>query len=332
MRLRRVILFFLILTLLIGATTSLWLVQSLRPPEGEGVTVEVIIPKGASLSSVAKTLVGAGVIRNATTFGLYARWQKAGPRIKAGEYLFALPVSASQVLQQLLAGEVRRYRLTIPEGLTLVEIATRLDEAQLADGNSFLRLARSPDSVTRLALEGPTLEGFLFPETYLLEKKQGEEAILKTMVDEFKRRCTPELLQEAAGFGLDRLQLVTLASIVQKEAGNREEMPQIAAVFHNRLRRGMPLQADPTVIYGIENFNGNLTRRDLETWTPYNTYRIPGLPPGPIANPGDEALWAVAKPARSDALYFVARGDGTHAFSRTLKEHNAAVRRYQLKR
>jgi UPF0755 protein len=152
------------------------------------------------------------------------------------------------------------------------------------------------------------------------------------MVRQFESRLAPELLEGAAKIGLDRHRLVTLASIIQKEAGTTSEMPVIAAVFHNRLRRKMPLQADPTVIYGIANFNGNITRKDLRTPTPYNTYRIAGLPPGPIASPGADALRAAAFPAKADYLYFVARGDGTHAFSKDLREHNRAVRHYQLKR
>ncbi|MEZ4483867.1 MAG: endolytic transglycosylase MltG [Syntrophotaleaceae bacterium] len=183
-----------------------------------------------------------------------------------------------------------------------------------------------------MGIKAASLEGYLFHRAYTFDSRTDSRQLIKAMADQCLSEMTPALLAKAKEQGLNRHQLLTLASIIQKEAGDNSEMPLISAVFHNRLRRGIALQADPTVIYGIENFDGNLTRRHLQEITPYNTYRVPGLPPGPIASPGRAALQAAANPAAVNYLYFVARGDGSHQFSNTLREHNAAVRRYQLKR
>ena len=305
-----------------------FLAQPVAPPQRQVVE----IPAGASFARVAEELAATGVVVDARLFKLLARWREATQRIKAGEYAFAGAATPEQILNRLLAGDVLLHPFTVPEGWTLREIAARLEAEGRGSAETFLRLARAPESRERLKIDGPSLEGYLFPETYQLTRGMDEKALIEAMVKEFRRRLTPEILAGAKERGLGLKELVILASIVQKEAGNREEMPLIASVFHNRLTVGMPLQADPTVIYGIENFDGNLTRRHLQTTTPYNTYRIPGLPIGPIANPGEEALRAVAFPAQSDYYYFVAKGDGTHIFAKTLAEHNANVRRYQLKR
>lgn len=302
--------------------------RPVAPPERQVVE----IPPGASFARVAEDLAAADVIADARLFRLLARRHKADQRIKAGEYAFEKAATPEEILNRLLAGEVVRYPFTVPEGWTIRDIAARLEGEGRGSAETFLRLAQSTENRERLKIDGPSLEGYLFPETYQLTRDMDEQALIEAMVKEFHRRLTPEILAGAKERGLDRNELVILASIVQKEAGNREEMPLIASVFHNRLAIRMPLQADPTVIYGIEDFDGNLTRRHLQTTTPYNTYRIPGLPLGPIANPGEEALRAVAFPAQSDYYYFVAKGDGTHVFSKTLAEHNANVRRYQLKR
>jgi UPF0755 protein len=203
--------------------------------------------------------------------------------------------------------------------------------AGIGTTEQFVKAATDLGRLGRLGVPGKSLEGYLFPETYTVTTTTTPVEVVRAMVAQFERQLTPELLAAAKARGLDRHALVTLASIVQKEAGTVEEMPLIAAVFLNRLRMGMRLQADPTVIYGIVDFDGNLTRRHLLTPTPYNTYTRAGLPPGPIASPGLAALKAAAEPAQSNALYFVARGDGRHEFNTTLEAHNRAVRRYQLR-
>lgn len=317
------------LALLLAAGFGLrqWLFERwpVTPP---GVQRVAIVP-GTALPRIAAQLEQAGVVGDADRFARLARRREAAQRIKAGEYEFSVAATPGEVLDRLVAGDVIKIRITIPEGLTLREIAARVAGAGIGSAGEFLRLAGDPERLARLGVAGKTLEGYLFPETYVVTTTTTPQEVLRAMLAQFERQLTPELLAAARERGLDRHALVTLASIVQKEAGSNEEMPLIAAVFHNRLRKGMRLQADPTVIYGVENFDGNLTRRHLETPTPYNTYTRGGLPPGPIASPGLAALRATAHPADIPALYFVARGDGSHEFNVTLEAHNRAVNRYQ---
>lgn len=319
----------LLLPLLIGGGRyALFLRQKVAPPE----PVTVSVPRGASFAAVAQKLRDSEVISSATCFKILGRLRGDARGIHAGDYYFAEENTPGRILDRLLAGDVLRLQLTIPEGLHLKEIAQRLQQSEFKDVEAFLPLTRDADWIRSLGIEAETLEGYLFPETYTINSQTSSRRLIRAMVAQLQKQLTEDLLAKAKEQGLDRHQFLTLASIVQKEAGSDEEMPIIAAVFHNRLRLGMPLQADPTVIYGIEDFAGNITRRHLREHTPYNTYRIPGLPPGPIANPGRSALQATANPAPVDYLYFVSRGDGSHQFSKTLAEHNAAVRRYILNR
>ncbi|MGE4579203.1 MAG: endolytic transglycosylase MltG [Desulfuromonadales bacterium] len=303
----------------------------LRPVAPVAPQVIAVRP-GSSFAQVALMLEEGGVVDSALRLRLLARWRGEAGRVKAGEYRFAKAASPGEVLKRLVAGDVIQYRFTVPEGLTLEEIARKLAAEGRGDGGHFLQLARDADFIHSVGVEAKTLEGYLYPETYTLVATTGEKPLLQAMVRQMQARLTEELLAGARARGLSVHELLTLASIIQKEAGNEAEMPIIAGVFHNRLQRGMRLQSDPTVIYGVQDFDGNLTRRHLEEWTPYNTYRIAGLPPGPIASPGEPALRAAAFPAEVNYLYFVGKGDGTHVFSNTLREHNDAVRRYQLKR
>lgn len=322
----------LIIFLALAAGTGLrfawFLRQTVEPPAPR----LIVVPPGASFARVAERLEAEGVIAGAFEFKVLSRLRGNAHSIKAGEYDFQGPAAPGKVLDRLIAGDVRRIRFTVPEGLNLAEIAAKLEAEGHGDKTAFLTLARDAVFISSLGLDVPSLEGYLFPETYTLESGTSEDQLIKAMVDQFRARLDPALKEAAAGRGLDLHQLVTLASIIQKEAGNDEEMPVISGVFHNRLRLRMPLQADPTVIYGIADFDGNLTRNHLNTPSPYNTYRMRGLPSGPIASPGEEALRAAALPAAVDYLYFVSRGDGTHVFSETLKEHNSMVRRFQLRR
>ena len=316
--------------LVFAAQLTFFLLRPLTPPAGQQL---VTIPAGATLPITAATLERAGIITSAANFRLLARYTGEVSKIKAGIYDFPAAATPREVLHRLATGDVVKRRVTIIEGMNLREIAAHFAAAGFGSADDFLTLSRDRAFIRSLGLpESASLEGFLFPETYLFAAGVSQRKIIETMTAEFRRHVTPELSKSATAVGLDVLKLTTLASIIQKEAGNVGEMPLIASVFHNRLRRRMPLQADPTVIYGIPNFNGNLTKRDLLNHTPYNTYRIPGLPPGPIASPGAEALRAAAMPAATTYLYFVAKGDGTHAFSSNLRDHNVAVRRYQLRR
>jgi len=318
--------------LLAVAGTAPWfyfLWQPVMPPAPQQLTVGA----GASLHAVAKRLEADGVIASARWFRLLARLRGDESRIRTGIYDFSESATPGAVLDRLVAGDVRRLQVTIPEGFDLRQIAARLEATGVAPADEILRLARDPQVCARLQVEAPSLEGYLFPETYTIEAGLAPERVLATLVEQLRRQLTPELLDAARSHHLDTNAFLTLASIVQKEAGNNDEMPLIAAVFLNRLRLGIPLQADPTVIYGLgDAFTGNLTKKHLREPNPYNTYTRRGLPPGPIASPGRAALEAVAHPAEVTYLYFVARGDGTHEFSRTLKEHNLAVQRFQLHR
>ena len=329
---RRLTLFIVALLILIGATAAvagLFVFRSVIPPE----VVIMQIEGGTGLNSIANRLEKNGIITNARMFSLLARLRGDTGNIQAGDYDFSLPATPGVVLDRLIMGDVRRIQFTIPEGFTMRQIGERLAAREIAPIEDFLALVRDEQFLASHDIQATSLEGYLYPETYTVIAKLPLDRLIETMLEQLNRQLTPELLAAAAELNLSLHQLLTLASIVQKEAGNDDEMPLIAAVFLNRLKKGIPLQADPTVIYGLgDEFKGNITKAHLRRPTPYNTYTIRKLPPGPIANPGRVALHATAYPADVDFIYFVARGDGTHAFSLTLKEHNQAVRRFQLKR
>jgi len=289
------------------------------------------VSSGQSLAAVAQTLHRDGLIADPLAFRVLARWHGQGRKIQAGSYRFAAGrYQPGAVLKILVEGRVELVQCTLPEGMTALEVVRRCSAAGIGQVERYRVLFSDRDFLNALGVDA--LEGYLFPETYRFAPGVSESSVLTTMVTEMRRHLDNSLLTAAAEQGLNELQLLTLASIIQKEAGNVDEMSLISAVFHNRLKRGMLLQADPTVIYGLGNFDGNLTRTHLRTPTPYNTYVHRGLPPGPIANPGLDALRAAAYPADESYLYFVATGNGAHYFSKTLKEHNQAVRRYQLRR
>ncbi|MEA3466564.1 MAG: endolytic transglycosylase MltG [Thermodesulfobacteriota bacterium] len=293
---------------------------------------QVIIVSGQPLVAVAHTLHQQQLISDPFFFRILAQARRLERQIQAGTYRFDGSYTPNQVLQILVAGRVELISCTFPEGVTALEIAKRCSASGLGTMQRYQQLMGDGEFRRQLHIGAASLEGYLFPETYHFAPGVNEETVLKTMVQQTRQHLSAELLRSAKKLELDELQLLTLASIIQKEAGNEEEMPLISAVFHNRLKRGMRLQADPTVIYGLDAFDGNLTRKHLRSNTPYNTYVNAGLPRGPIANPGLAALQAAVSPAPESYLYFVASGDGGHHFSRTLKEHNRAVRRYQLRR
>lgn len=315
-------------TFVFGLPLGLFLLHPVLPDTPRIITIQ----PGESFSGVAAKLEREGIISSAFNFKILAVLRGAARHIQSGDFNFAAASRPGRVLDRLIQGDTLRLRVTLPEGLTVAQIAQRLCDAGYADHEEFLRLATDPHFAQKLGVEAATLEGYLFPETYRFGASLPSRHLLRFMVDQFHKHVPQSLIDEAAKLGFDLHQLVTLASIIQKETAQISEMPVISAVFHNRLKKNMPLQADPTVIYGIEDFNGNLTRRDLRTHTPYNTYTQRGLPAGPIANPGARALRAAANPDRVSYLYFVAQGNGTHFFSRTLREHNEAVRLYQLRR
>jgi UPF0755 protein len=232
------------------------------------------------------------------------------------------------VFARLEAGRVDLVKVVLPEGLTAREMARVLEQAGVTPAADFVALAYNPKSPGRWGVIGPSLEGYLFPDTYRFARGLAPETVVETMIKRFRAVTDPFVAEaEQNSFGLRAW--VTLASIVEKETGDDTEKPLVAAVFRNRLARPMRLESDPTVIYGLEGFDGNLRRADLRRDTPYNTYTRAGLPPGPIANPGSASLLAVLRPAQVPYLYFVSRNDGTHVFSKTYEEHRRAVNRYQ---
>lgn len=296
------------------------------PTPGTG-TVDVFIPKGTGVRQIKNILARNGLIRDDFRFLVLARLTGRSKQLRAGEFVIGRGLLPAEVLDILVRGEVIQHRLTIPEGLTAHQIAALFAKDQWVNEKEFLSLCSEPEFIHALGIGQDRLEGYLFPDTYVLVRGESNaRTIITTMVNRFLEVWQTVSVDD---FSLDRHQVITLASIIEKETGVQDERPLIARVFLNRLERSMRLQSDPTVIYGLEDFNGNLTRKDLNKETPYNTYIIKGLPPGPICSPGQAAIEAVFHPALSNALYFVAKKDGTHYFSNTLKEHNKAVRKFQ---
>ena len=330
--LSRVLLASLVFVGCVVAGGAWWLHRALAPVEpdsAEETLVPFEIEPGDSLVRVASALEAGRLVRNARAARWYARFEDLATRLKVGEYRLSRGQSTPEILTILTEGRVETHAVVIPEGLRATEIADRLARAGLADTQAFLEVVRDPGTAERLGVEGPGLEGYLFPDTYRFARGLPAVRIVESMVQRFLE-VYRELEPEARREEIPMRDLVTLASIVEKETGAHEERPLIAAVFLNRLARGMRLETDPTVIYGIEDFDGNLKRVHLEdSDNPYNTYRSRGLPPGPIANPGRAALEAVLRPADVPYLYFVSRNDGTHVFSKTYAEHARHVDRFQ---
>lgn len=310
------------------------------PGPQSGDEVRVVIPQGQGFQGVYQALVDSGVIAEDARFGLLASWRGISKKLKAGEYAFQRPVPPSRVLDSLVAGSSLHHPLTFQEGLTMRQVVRQLSRRGWGGQQELLALCSDPDFIESLGLDVPTLEGYLFPDTYYFSRDQGGRAILRMMVSRFFEVArelglvvrSGQAGDVAASHSLSLHEIVTLASIVEKEAGVAVERPMVARVFLNRLERNMRLQADPTVIYGLSDFDGNLTRQDLRTPSAYNTYLLKGLPFGPIANPGRHSLQAVLEPAEGNWTYFVSRGDGTHHFSTNLTEHNRAVYEFQKKR
>ncbi len=291
--------------------------------------VEVKVDRGESFSSVVNKLKDRGVIPNERFFTLWARLLALDKKIHWGVYRFDLPIAPREVLDRMVLGRGLFHRITIPEGLALNEIADLLVREGATGEEKFLQEARSTEILSLLGLEDNGIEGYLFPDTYYFPVSATARDILTAMVEQFQEIFTPMMERQAKKLGLSRHEVVTLASLVEKEAGVEAERPLVSAVFHNRLKRNIPLQSDPTVIYGLEGFTGKLRRKDLQNPSPYNTYLIRGLPPGPICNPGLSSLRAALFPAPVSYLYFVSKNDGTHFFSETIREHNRAVNIYQ---
>jgi UPF0755 protein len=334
---RLTLLVFLALALAAGGAYYFWEHQldtfaetAFGPAEARDVT----IPQGSGPHAVATLLARAGVVSDAGLFYRFLRRGELAPRLRAGEYEFQGQATPAQVAEKLLSGQQKTYRVTIPEGLRLDEVLPLLAHSELhLDEAKLLALAGDPAWVRRQGIPADRLEGFLFPDTYAFTRPYSAESVLSRLVARGLEEAKKAAAQRTANTNLNLLQFVTLASIIEKETGAPEERSHIACVYTNRLRRGMRLQADPTVLYAMMLLRGhfvkNITARDLVTPHPYNTYTEEGLPPGPIANPGAAALKATAAPLVCNDLYFVSRNDGTSVFCPNLICHNAAVKTWQ---
>ena len=329
-----------LLAFFLGAGLAWWWVASYAaavPQRGSEADIIVYIPPDIGFAAIKKSLADQRVIDDDIRFDLLARWMRARDRMRAGEYCFAPGLTHKAIIRKLARGEVYYRPLTIPEGYNVFQIGDLLAESFGFDRQDFLRQVQDQTFIKSLGLEVPSLEGYLFPDTYFVTRGQKLDAVVAMMVRRFHEVFADiggrdKAAAFAAARSISEHGIVILASIIEKETALPEERPLIAAVFLNRLQQKMKLQADPTVIYGIADFNGNLTRQDLVTPSPYNTYTNEGLPAGPIANPGKASLAAVLHPAQNDYLYFVAKNDGSHFFSSSLAEHNSAVLRFQKQR
>lgn len=329
----------LVLAALVGAAAAaaaLWAWQAIHGPYKGYAEVEkrIVVESGQSGRAILEQLAAEGVIRDPTLTRLYLIHVMNAPSLKAGEYAFSKPLSSIEVLDQLIRGDVVLYDATLIEGLTLEESAQQLAAQGFGSELAFLAAMRDPGVIADLDPAAEDLEGYLFPDTYSFARTDSEDAIVATLVKTFRRKYEMEirtLLPPERQLDGPRA-LVTLASIVEKEARIDSERATIAGVYANRLRRGIALYADPTVIFALRRlgrWDGNLTRRNLQVDSPYNTYRYPGLPPGPICSPGLASLLAAAQPAEVPYLYFVSKNDGSHVFATTLAEHNRNVETWQ---
>jgi len=318
-------------TIFVGCCSVLIYYSStpINPAGKKDAMVKVDIPTGSGFHKVTEILNKAGLVKSRFLFYALAMTKNATRSIKAGEYGFSDSMTPGTIIDKLLRGDVILYKVTIPEDFTTKEVAERLMAYNLIDEKTFFDLAVDRDFLNTQGIKTKSIEGFLFPETYHFERSMSTRKIMKIMVSQFWKKVTPDMVRMAEERGFNINQFITFASIVGKESGNKEEKPMIAAVFYNRLKKGMPLQSDPTAVYDLKDFSGKVMRSHLKRNSPYNTYKIRGLPPGPIANPGIDSLNATLYPAQVNYLYFVSKKDGTHYFSSSLDMHNKATSHYR---
>ncbi|MCB0341064.1 MAG: endolytic transglycosylase MltG [Pseudobdellovibrionaceae bacterium] len=323
-----------VLILILSLATLTW--QAFQfwysSPSQESERVVFEVPPGASFRRVAEDLEHKGLVGSAKKLTIMARLTGFTTKTRMGEYALDRTMRPIEILEIISSGKSIGYSFTVPEGTNMYEVARLLADQGLGDADEFLRLCQSKPLIRELLREDlPNLEGYLFPETYQMTKFTEEETLVRTMVQNFLKVYEELPHRETS---LTRHQVVTLASVVEKETGAPEERPLIASVFHNRLKKSMRLQSDPTILYGILAETGemkkNITKKDILTYNKYNTYRVNALPFGPISNPGRAALEATLRPATSEFLYFVSRNEGTHVFTKTYEDHQRMVRKFQL--
>jgi len=323
----------LVVTVVIPLFVSAWFSFEFNfAPKTSPKKIFFVVDKGQGVHDIAQNLKEKGVIKNRQSFLLGYNIYYSSKSLKAGEYMFNLPMSPKDILKMLTDGKVYLHSLTIPEGLTRKEIARHLESLHFTDEEEFLAASSKTGIISSLDKEAANLEGYLFPETYHLPKGISAEKIISTLVSQFKEVFSVGWQKRAGEIEMTPREVVILASLIEKEAYLREEKKFVSAVFHNRLRIRMKLDCDPTIIYVLKeegSFKGRLLKKDLKLESPYNTYRNRGLPPGPICSPGRESLEAALYPAQEKYLYFVSKKDGSHHFSTNFRDHQNAVRKYR---
>jgi peptidoglycan lytic transglycosylase G len=334
-RFAKSVIIILVVLLVAGGTGAALIWQRIHDPYKGFTDAEqfIEVSPGTGTSAIGRMLVAEGILRDEFTFRAALWWTGRSRTLQAGEYRFDRAASAVDVIGRLARGDVYARPLTFPEGLTIDEMSRLFEIRGFGSGSSFVAAARAGSLIKDLDPAAADLEGYLFPETYALTRGTSAQRLVRLMIDRFRATYTDDLRRRAQAQGLTTRQVVSLASLIEKETGKPEERPLVAAVYRNRLKIGMGLQADPTVVYALQKagrYDGNIRRTDLAFDSPYNTYRYPGLPPGPIAAPGKASLEAALMPASAAYLYFVSRNDGSHVFSETLAEHNRNVRDFQV--
>jgi len=335
---RKLLLALIVIVVVVGVAGALAANELRRriqePYKGyEAAEVFVEIPQGAGSAEIRRRLLESGVVSDDFILRAALWWSGRSRALQAGEYRFDQPLSPLAVVDKIANGDVYTQRLTFPEGLTIAEMAKVFESRGFGPASAFVKAAGDGGLIKDLDPRARDLEGYLFPETYSLPRRADAARVVAMMVDRFRESYDETLRAKAESQQLTTRQVVTLASLIEKETARAEERPLVAAVYRNRMKQGMGMQADPTVVYALMKagkYDGNIRRDDLSFDSPYNTYRYPGLPPGPIAAPGRASLEAAVSPADVPYIYFVSRNDGSHVFATTLKEHNANVYQYQV--
>jgi UPF0755 protein len=298
-----------------------------------GIEQFVTIRQGAGSAEIGRRLADAQIVSDSRVFRAALWWTGQGRGLKAGEYRFDHSLTTLDVIGVLVRGDVYTRRITFPEGLTIEEMAKLYQSRDFGSARDFLAAAKDVERIHDLDPDASDLEGYLFPETYALPRGAPASSLVTAMVDRFRVVFGEEMRARAHAQGLTARQVVTLASLVEKETGRADERPTVAGVYRNRLKIGMAMQADPTIVYALEKahrYDGNIRKEDMSLDSPYNTYKYPGLPPGPIASPGKASLEAALAPADVPYLFFVSRNDGSHVFATTLAEHDRNVQKFQV--
>ena len=326
---RKLICFFALLIVLGLGAGVMFLYYAYSPIPHLNETHYITVNSGDTVQTLSDRLATQGAEERKNLFFWAARAFGMGIHLKAGTYAIEPGMSPKQVFDLLSSGKTVAKRITIPEGYSIQQIDFLLAKEGYLKLGEFQKIASDPELIALMMVPSDTLEGYLFPDTYFFSAPFGASDFAKMLLDQFDMVWTEEYSNRAAEMGMTRHQIITLASIIEKETGRADERALVSSVFHNRLRRGMPLQADPTVVYGVKEYNGTITKRHLKTPTPYNTYIIPALPPGPICNPSKAAIVATLYPEKTDYLFFVAKDDGSHVFTTHYRAHSQYVNRYQ---